>query len=73
MPLTLTLYPHGEELIAAHLRSGRYHSPEEVVNRALETLAEKETPVIARKRTPAEVVAHYAGVPQGYHAWWPED
>ena len=32
MPLTLTLDPHGEHLIAAHLRSGRYNSPEEVVN-----------------------------------------
>jgi Arc/MetJ-type ribon-helix-helix transcriptional regulator len=42
MPLTLTLNAHGEQLVAAHLRSGRYQSPEEVVTRALETLAEKE-------------------------------
>lgn len=58
MPLTVTLDPHGERLVAAHLRSGRYHSPEEVVTRALETLAEKEPPGIGRKMSPAEAVAH---------------
>ena len=58
MPLTLILDPHGEQLIAAHLRTGRYHSPEEVVNRALETLAEKEPPSApAQGLTPAEAVA----------------
>jgi Arc/MetJ-type ribon-helix-helix transcriptional regulator len=58
MALTLTLDPRGERLIAAHLRTGRYHSPEEVVTRALETLAEKDPPGAARKRTAAEAVAH---------------
>jgi Arc/MetJ-type ribon-helix-helix transcriptional regulator len=58
MPLTLTLDPHGEQLVAAHLRTGRYHSPEEVVTRALELLAEKAPPPIRRKKTPAEAVAH---------------
>ena len=58
MALTLTLDPHSEELVAAHLRTGRYHSPEEVVTRALETLAEKELPAIEQKRTVAESVAH---------------
>jgi hypothetical protein len=58
MPLTLTLGPHGEQLVAAHLRTGRYNSPEEVVTRALETLAEKEPPTLpARTMTPAEAVA----------------
>jgi Arc/MetJ-type ribon-helix-helix transcriptional regulator len=58
MPLTLNLDPHGEQLVAAHLRSGRYHSPEEVVTRALETLAEKEPPTAAtRTMTAAEAVA----------------
>ncbi len=57
MSLTLTLDPHGEQLVAAHLRSGRYHSPEEVVTRALETLAGKEPPPPARTITPAEAVA----------------
>ena len=32
--------PRGERLIEQQLRDGRYHSPEEVVARALETLAE---------------------------------
>jgi hypothetical protein len=58
MPLILTLDPYGEELVAAHLRTGRYHSPEEVVTRALETLTEKEpTTVPTGTMTPAEAVA----------------
>ena len=57
MPMTLTLDSHGEQLVAAHLRSGRYHSAEEVVTRALETLAEKAPPAAQRKETPAEAVA----------------
>jgi Arc/MetJ-type ribon-helix-helix transcriptional regulator len=58
MPLILTLDPHGEQMVAAQLRTGRYHSPEEVVTRALETLAEKEPPAAAtRTMTAAEAVA----------------
>jgi Arc/MetJ-type ribon-helix-helix transcriptional regulator len=57
MPLTVTLDLHSEELLSAHLRSGRYRSPEEVVTRALETLTEKEPPAKQRKKTPAEAVA----------------
>jgi hypothetical protein len=58
MPLTLTLDAHGEQLVAAHLRSGRYQSAEEVVTRALETLAEKEPPgAPTRTMTPTEAVA----------------
>ena len=58
MPLTLTLDPHGEQLVTAHLRTGRYQSPEEVVTRALETLTEKELPTTpTRTMTPAEAVA----------------
>jgi len=50
--------PHGEQLVAAHLRTGRYHSPEEVVTRALETLAEREPPMVpTQAMTPAEAVA----------------
>ena len=58
MPLIPTLDPHGEQMVAAHLRPSRYHSPEEVVTRALETLAEKEPPTVStRTMTPAEAVA----------------
>ena len=57
MALTLTLDPHGEQLVTAHLRTGRYHSAEEVITRALETLAEKEPPTPARTMTSAEAVA----------------
>jgi Arc/MetJ-type ribon-helix-helix transcriptional regulator len=58
MPLTVTLDPNAEQLLSAHLRSGRYHSPEEVVTRALETLTEKDPPAPRGKKTPAEAVAH---------------
>jgi hypothetical protein len=58
MPLTLTLDTHGEQLVAAYLRSGLYHSPEEVVTRALETLAAREPQAVsAGAMSPAEAVA----------------
>jgi len=58
MSLTVTLGPHGEQLVAAQLRTGRYHSPEEVVARALEALAEMEPPTVPTPvMTPAEAVA----------------
>ena len=38
--------------MAAQLRTGCYHSPEEVVIRALETPAEREPPVSGPKKTP---------------------
>ena len=66
MPLNVTLDSHGEELLSAHLRSGRYHSPEEVITRALETLTEKEPPAPQRKKTPAEAVAH---IRESLSAW----
>ncbi len=56
--LTLTLGPQSEQLVEAHLRTGRYRSPEEVVTRALETLAEKEPLGIVRQKTLAEAIAH---------------
>lgn len=66
MSLTLTLGPHGEELVTAHLRSGRYRSPQEVVIRALETLAEKEPPTESpRSMTPAEAVADIRALRRG--------
>ena len=58
MPLTVTLDLHGEQLVAAHLLSGRYHSQEEVVTHALETLAGKEPPAAStRTMSRAEAVA----------------
>lgn len=67
MPLTLTLDPRGEQLVAAHLRTGRYSSPEEVVTHALEKLAEKEPPASAsqQKKTPAEAVADIRDLRRG--------
>jgi Arc/MetJ-type ribon-helix-helix transcriptional regulator len=39
---TIRLTPHSEELLQEQLARGPYRSPEEVIERALETLAEKE-------------------------------
>ena len=58
MALTLTLDQHDEQIVAAHLSSGRYRSPEEVVASALEALSEKEPVVPPKTKTPAEAVAH---------------
>ena len=58
MPLNLTLDPYVEQLVEAHLRTGRYRSPEEVVTRALESRTEREQPGTQRKKTVAEAVAH---------------
>ena len=41
--MNVRLDPQSERLIEQQLRAGRYHSPEEVVARALETLAESES------------------------------
>lgn len=40
---TIRLTPHSEELLQEQLSRGSYRSPEEVIERALETLAQKET------------------------------
>ena len=58
MAVTVTLDQHGEEIIEAHLRTGRYHSPEEVVARALEALSQSEPPQVQPRKTPSEAVAH---------------
>src|SRR5438034_1264887 len=54
MPLTLTLDRHGEQLVAAHLRTGRYHSPEEEATPATEALLER-----LRAGEPGVVPAHW--------------
>ena len=57
---TIRLTPHSEELLQEQLTRGPYRSPEEVIERALETLAQKEsTPIHPRSaaKSPAEAVA----------------
>jgi Arc/MetJ-type ribon-helix-helix transcriptional regulator len=41
--MQVRLDSHSERLIEQQLRAGRYHSPEEVVARALETFVERES------------------------------
>lgn len=40
--MNIRLNPHSEELLKEQLARGPYHSPEEVIERALETLTERE-------------------------------
>ena len=57
---TIHLPPHGEELLKEQLVRGPYSTPEEVIERALETLAQKErgaSPAPRPAKTPAEAVA----------------
>jgi putative addiction module CopG family antidote len=41
--MNVRLDPHSERLIEQQIRAGRYHSPEEVVAHALETLADEKS------------------------------
>ena len=54
--MQVTLSPHGEQLLKDQLIRHAGSSPEEVLERALEILAEQEP--AERKKTPAEAVAH---------------
>ena len=47
--MNVRLDPHSERLIEQQLRAGRYHSPEEVIARALETLAEEDSTRLKEK------------------------
>ena len=62
--MQVTLPPHGEELLKDQLARNAGSSPEEVVERALEKLAEQQ-PQAERKKTPAEAVAHIRESRQG--------
>src|SRR3954468_15646573 len=57
-PMQVTLTPHGEELLQAALARGLGNSPEEVIERPLETVAEQATPTAERQTTAAQAVAH---------------
>jgi Arc/MetJ-type ribon-helix-helix transcriptional regulator len=57
---TIRLTAHSEELLQKQLTRGPYRSPEEVIERALETLAQKEAIPFRlgpATKTPAEAVA----------------
>ena len=56
--MQVTLTPHGEELLKDQLARNADSSPEQILERALEKLAEQPAPTAERKKTPAETVAH---------------
>ena len=58
--MNITLTPHSEQLLRDQLVRGSYRSPEEIIEHALETLAEKEARSMrlgASCKSPAEAVA----------------
>jgi Arc/MetJ-type ribon-helix-helix transcriptional regulator len=68
MSTTIRLTPHGEALLQKQLAKGSYRSPEEVVERALETLAEnsEQSLVAPSKMTVAEAVADIMELRKGH-------
>ena len=57
---TVRLTPHSEELLQEQLTRGLYQSPEEVIERALETLSQKQSIPLhlgPSTKSPAEAVA----------------
>jgi Arc/MetJ-type ribon-helix-helix transcriptional regulator len=57
---TIRLTPHSEELLQEQLTRGPYRSPEEVIERALETLAQEQAIPFhlgPSTKSPAEAVA----------------
>ena len=56
--MQVTLTPHGEELLKEQLARNAGSSPEAILERALEKLAEQPAPAAHSKKTPAEAVAH---------------
>jgi hypothetical protein len=56
--MQVTLTPHGEELLKDQLARQAGSSAAEIVERALETLAETSSPAGRQKKTAAEAVAH---------------
>jgi hypothetical protein len=57
---TIRLTPHGEGLLQQELARGSYRSPEEVIERVLETLAQRESVSLRlgpSTKSPAEAVA----------------
>lgn len=59
MTTTIRLTPHGEAILQKQLANGTYRSPEEVVERALETLAENcgQSLSAPSSKTAAEAIA----------------
>jgi Arc/MetJ-type ribon-helix-helix transcriptional regulator len=51
--VNVRLTPHSEQLLKQQLAHGTFHSPEEVIEHALETLAEKESAMDASQKDAA--------------------
>ena len=67
---TIRLTPHSEELLQKQLTSGPYRTPEEVIERALETLAQKESIPFhlgPSAKSPAEAVADILEIQKRNH------
>jgi DNA-binding MarR family transcriptional regulator len=56
--MTVTLTPHGEELLRAALNREPGRTPEEVLEKALKTLSEHEPLMPAHKKTVVDAITH---------------
>jgi Arc/MetJ-type ribon-helix-helix transcriptional regulator len=67
MSTTVRLTPHAEALLQKQLANGSYRSPEEVVERALETLAKdgEQSRLEPPTKTPAGAVADIREIRKG--------
>jgi Arc/MetJ-type ribon-helix-helix transcriptional regulator len=61
--MNIRLSPHSEQLLKEQLENGPYHSPEEVIERALESLTERGQ--IARAADLAEFDASLDALAEG--------
>jgi len=69
--MTIQLKPEQEQRIAEALRTGAYHSPDDVINHALEVLHERDEWLIANRqaidekiRTGIEELERGEGIPE---------
>jgi len=69
--MTIQLKPEQEQRIAEALRTGAYHSPDEVIDRALEVLHEQDEWLTANRqaidakiRAGIEELEHGQGIPE---------
>ena len=71
--MTIQLKPEQEQRIAEALRTGAYHSPDDVIDRALEVLHERDEWLMANRqaidekiRTGMEELERGEGIPEDY-------
>jgi hypothetical protein len=57
--MNIRLNPHAEQLLKDEMATGRFHSPEQVIERALESLRESMPSSCRRSRPSLETFRHF--------------